>query len=86
MCSGLRSWGLADAASLARQEMRRGLAALQYFTRIPVPAWVGHSQELLDGAARYFPLTGAVVGCAGAAVLALTSLSHTAARAAHEER
>jgi adenosylcobinamide-GDP ribazoletransferase len=45
------------------------LAALQYFTRIPVPPWVGHSQSLLDDAARYFPAVGAVVGLCGALVM-----------------
>lgn len=42
-------------------------AALRFFTRIPVPAWVGHSAEQLNGAARYFPLVGIVVGLIGAA-------------------
>jgi adenosylcobinamide-GDP ribazoletransferase len=31
-------------------------------------AWVGYSVELLNGASRYFPLTGIFVGLAGAAV------------------
>ncbi len=45
-----------------RAELRLFLAALQYFTRLPVPSWVGHSQRQLDEAARYFPLVGLVVG------------------------
>ena len=44
------------------------LAAVQYFTRLPVPGWVGHSQQQLDDAARYFPLVGTLVGALGAAV------------------
>jgi len=51
------------------RETRRLLAAVQYFTRLPVPAWVGHSQQQLDEAARYFPLVGVLVGGIGAAVL-----------------
>lgn len=48
-------------------ELARFFAAVRFFTRLPVPAWVGHSQEQLDGAARYFPLVGVLVGIVGAA-------------------
>lgn len=50
-------------------EVRLLLTAIQYFTRIPVPAWVGHSQDQLSGAARYFPAVGLLIGCAGALAL-----------------
>ena len=50
------------------RELKRFLAAVQYFTRLPVPAWVGHSQALLDDSVRYFPAVGLVVGAVGAAV------------------
>jgi adenosylcobinamide-GDP ribazoletransferase len=50
-------------------ELKRLLAALQYFTRLPVPRWVGHGQTLLDDSVRYFPAVGLVVGAIGAAVL-----------------
>ena len=50
-------------------ELKRFLAALQYFTRLPVPRWVGHSQALLDDSVRYFPAVGVVVGAIGAVVL-----------------
>jgi cobalamin synthase len=40
--------------------------AVRFFTRLPVPAWVGHSQEALDHSARYFPLVGIMVGVIGA--------------------
>lgn len=52
-----------------RLEIRRLLAAVQYFTRLPVPSWVGHSQGLLDDAARYFPAVGLLVGSIAALVL-----------------
>jgi adenosylcobinamide-GDP ribazoletransferase len=54
-------------------EIRLLLTAVQYFTRIRVPAWVGHAQEQLTGAVRYFPAIGVFVGCIGAAVLWLAT-------------
>jgi adenosylcobinamide-GDP ribazoletransferase len=53
----------------AKQEMKRLLAAFQYFTRLPTATWVGHDPVLLDDSVRYFPAVGLVVGAAGAAVL-----------------
>jgi adenosylcobinamide-GDP ribazoletransferase len=55
-------------------EIRLLLTAVQYFTRIRVPAWVGHAPERLTGAARYLPAVGLIVGASGAAVLWLASL------------
>jgi adenosylcobinamide-GDP ribazoletransferase len=46
------------------------LTAVQYFTRIPVPAWVGHSPRQLNEAARWFPAVGILVGLVAAAVYA----------------
>lgn len=51
------------------QQLRLFLTAVQFFTRIPVPAWVGHSARQLDQAARYFPLVGICVGVLSAAAL-----------------
>lgn len=51
------------------RELRLFLTAVQFFTRIPVPAWVGHSAQQLDQAARYFPLVGICVGLLAAATL-----------------
>ena len=53
---------------MLRQELIRFFAALRFFTRLPVPAWVGHSQDQLDHAARYFPLVGVLVGAISALV------------------
>jgi adenosylcobinamide-GDP ribazoletransferase len=50
-------------------EVHRLLAAIQYFTRLPVPAWVGHGQAALEDAARYFPAVGLLIGAIGAAIL-----------------
>jgi adenosylcobinamide-GDP ribazoletransferase len=54
-------------------EIRLLLTALQYFTRIRVPAWVGHAQEQLAGAIRYLPLVGLIIGASGAATLWLAA-------------
>ncbi len=45
-------------------QVRLVLTAVQYFTRLPVPAWVGYSDRQLNDASRYFPLVGVVVGLA----------------------
>jgi adenosylcobinamide-GDP ribazoletransferase len=51
-----------------RREAEYFFAALRFFTRLPAPAWVGHSAEQLNHAARYFPLVGILVGAIGAGV------------------
>jgi len=51
------------------RELRLFLTAVQFFTRIPVPAWVGHSAQQLEQAARYLPLVGILVGLISAAML-----------------
>lgn len=48
---------------------------MQFFTRIPVPAWVGHSAQQLEQSARYFPAVGLCVGAIAAAVLWLATLA-----------
>ncbi|MFN6961577.1 MAG: adenosylcobinamide-GDP ribazoletransferase [Rhodocyclaceae bacterium] len=53
---------------MIRREAEHFFAALRFFTRIPVPAWVGHSETQLDHAARWFPAIGWIVGGIGAAV------------------
>lgn len=49
-------------------QLRLFFIALQFFTRIPIPAWVGFEADWLRQSSRYFPATGWVVGavCAGA--------------------
>lgn len=56
-----------------KQEFRLFLRALQYFTRLPVPASIGHAPDQLGQTARYLPLIGLVVGLAAAAVLWLSA-------------
>jgi adenosylcobinamide-GDP ribazoletransferase len=55
-------------------ELRLVLAAFQYFTRLPMPSWVGHSAAHLQGTARYFSLVGLAVGGVGALALWTSSL------------
>jgi adenosylcobinamide-GDP ribazoletransferase len=55
------------------RQLRLFLTAVQFFTRIPAPAWVGHSAQQLEQAARYLPLVGMLVGAIAAAVLWLTA-------------
>ena len=50
------------------QELRYFFTALGYFTRVPVPRWVGFEAHYLNAAARYFPLIGVLVGGLGAVV------------------
>ncbi len=57
-----------------KRELEYFFAALRFFTRLPVPAWVGHSQDQLDHAARYFPLVGVIVGAIGAGVTEAAAL------------
>ncbi len=48
--------------SLLRHEAEYFFGALRFFTRLPAPAWVGHSDEAMRQSARYFPAVGLVVG------------------------
>jgi len=58
----------------AVHEVRLALVALQFLTRVPVPAWVGFEPAWLQACLRYFPLVGAGVGAFGAMVLLGASL------------
>ena len=51
-----------------RHELRLFFVALQFFTRVPVPRWVGHEPQWLNASARHFPAVGLFVG--GVAALA----------------
>ncbi len=51
----------------AQEELRIFALALQFLTRLPVPAGNAHSPERLAASVRHYPLVGALVGtlCAG---------------------
>lgn len=54
-------------------QLRLFFVALQFFTRLPIPRWVGFAPEWLHNAARYFPAVGIVVGAVTASVYAVSS-------------
>lgn len=56
------------------QQVRLFFIALQFFTRLPIPAWVGFEASWLQHASRYFPLVGAVVGAIAAGVYCAAAL------------
>lgn len=66
---GTRGW-----AARALFQLRLFFIALQFFTRLPVPSWVGFQPAWLHHASRYFAAVGIVVGAVTAAVFALASL------------
>lgn len=53
---------------MLRRELEYFLGAIRFFTRLPVPAWIGHSADALNASARYFPAVGLIVGGLGALV------------------
>jgi len=55
-------------------QLRLFFTALQSFTRLPIPGWIGFDAAWLNQASRYFPLVGVVVALIGAGVYALAAL------------
>ena len=53
---------------MIRREFEYFFGAIRFFTRLPVPGWVGHAAAALNGSARYFPAVGLIVGGSGALV------------------
>ena len=51
-----------------KKEIQIFFTAVMYFTRIPCPKWIGHSQEYLTKCSRYFPLVGIIIGAIGGLV------------------
>lgn len=58
---------------MLRRELALFFSAIGFFTRLPVPAWVGYDADRLTQAARYFPAVGLVVGGIGAGVFWLAA-------------
>ncbi|MFV0370281.1 MAG: adenosylcobinamide-GDP ribazoletransferase [Azonexus sp.] len=58
---------------MIRRELEHFFAALRFFTRLPVPAWVGHSSAGLNAAARWFPAVGALIGALAALAYVLAA-------------
>jgi adenosylcobinamide-GDP ribazoletransferase len=55
-------------------QLRLFFTALQFFTRLPIPGWVGFDQAWLNQASRYFPVVGVVVAAITAGVYVLAAL------------
>lgn len=53
---------------MLRRELAYFFGAIRFFTRLPVPAWVGHSADALNHSARYFPAVGLLIGSLGGLV------------------
>lgn len=68
-------------AGVGLHQLRLFFIALQFFTRIPIPAWVGFEPDWLRQSSRYFPAIGWVVGagCAGVYVAAVQLWPHAVA-------
>jgi adenosylcobinamide-GDP ribazoletransferase len=59
--------------SACAYQARLFFVALQFFTRLPIPRWVGFEPHWLHHASRYFPLVGIVVAAISAAVYAIAA-------------
>ncbi|MBP0596870.1 adenosylcobinamide-GDP ribazoletransferase [Herbaspirillum sp. LeCh32-8] len=57
----------------ALHQLRLFFIALQFFTRLPIPRWVGFHADWLQRSTRYFPLVGWVVAWAAALVYVLAA-------------
>jgi adenosylcobinamide-GDP ribazoletransferase len=62
------------ASAAAGRQLALFLVAVQFLTRLPVPALAGFRAEWLARSARYFPLVGALAGALGVCVWWLASL------------
>jgi len=51
------------------KEIKLFFTALMFFTRIPCPAWIGYSKELLNNSLKYFTVMGWVIGGFSALIL-----------------
>jgi adenosylcobinamide-GDP ribazoletransferase len=54
-------------------QLRLLMIAVQFYTRIPIPAWVGWQPEWLTQSARYFSVIGLIVGAISASVWLLAA-------------
>ena len=46
-------------------QLRLFFIALQYFTRLPIPDWVGFESQWVQQSMRFFPLVGILIGVLG---------------------
>lgn len=45
-----------------KKELSIFLTAVMFYTRIPCPSWIDHSEDILNKSTRYFPIIGILVG------------------------
>ena len=64
---------MAHPLAAAIHQCRLFFIALQFFTRLPIPRWVGFEPAWLQHASRYFPLVGVVVAAICGTVYVLAS-------------
>ncbi|MBD8490844.1 adenosylcobinamide-GDP ribazoletransferase [Echinicola sp. CAU 1574] len=58
-----------------KKELHAFLTAVMFYTRIPCPTWVDHSEEYLTYSRKYFPLIGWIVGgLSGLTVIGLLNI------------
>ncbi len=55
------------------QQARLFFIALQFFTRIPIPRWVGFDPDWMHQSSRYYPAVGVVVAVVAGGVYALAA-------------
>ncbi|MEN8218930.1 MAG: adenosylcobinamide-GDP ribazoletransferase [Pseudomonadota bacterium] len=54
---------------MLKTEIQHFVAALRFYTRIPSPDWIEHSDEALNKSRKYFPFIGWIIGGIGVASL-----------------
>ena len=47
---------------MIKNEIKIFLTSVMFYTRIPCPSFIDHSEDYLNKATRYFPLIGIIVG------------------------
>jgi adenosylcobinamide-GDP ribazoletransferase len=62
-----------ETAGGLRHQLRLFFLALQFFTRLPIPRWVGFEAAWQRQALRYFPLIGAVVAACSLSIYLLAA-------------
>jgi len=68
--------------SWLRNELVLLLSAAGFLTRMPVPGWIGWSEDRMIRASRYFAVVGAVIGACGGLVWWLAGMVFPPALAA----
>jgi adenosylcobinamide-GDP ribazoletransferase len=68
--------------SRIRNELVLLLSAAGFLTRMPVPGWIGWSEDRMIRASRYFPLVGAMIGAFGGLIWWLAGMVFPPALAA----